>query len=54
MKLSKYEKGNSQPSPGSTESSGGKTPRRNTPRHRVIKLTKIKDRDEILKTIREK
>ena len=24
-------------------------PRRNTPRHTVIKLTKIKDRDKILK-----
>ena len=29
-------------------------PRRNTPRHSVIKLTKIKDRDKILKAIREK
>ena len=29
-------------------------PRRNTPRHTVIKLTKIKDRDKILKPIREK
>ena len=29
-------------------------PRRNTPRHIVIKLTKIKDRDKVLKTTREK
>ena len=29
-------------------------PRRNTPRHIVIKLTKIKDKDKILKSTREK
>ena len=29
-------------------------PRRNTPRHIVIKLTKIKDRDKILKATRGK
>ena len=29
-------------------------PRRNTSRHTVIKLTKIKDRDKILKATREK
>ena len=29
-------------------------PRRNTPRHTVIKLTKIKDRDKMLKATREK
>ena len=29
-------------------------PRRNTPRHSVIKLTKIKDRDKILKEPRGK
>ena len=28
-------------------------PRRNTPRHKGIKLTKIKDRDKILKATRE-
>ena len=28
--------------------------RRNTPRHIVIKLTKIKDKDKILKATREK
>ena len=32
----------------------GINPRRNTPRHTVIKLTRIKDKDEILKAIREK
>ena len=31
----------------------GINPRRNTPRHTVIKLTKIKDRDKILKATRE-
>jgi len=29
-------------------------PEKNTPRHTVIKLTKIKDKDKILKTTREK
>ena len=29
-------------------------PRRNTPRHRVIKLAKIKDKEILLKTAREK
>ena len=29
-------------------------PRRNTPRHLLIKLTKIKDKDKILKAAREK
>ena len=29
-------------------------PRRNTPRHIVIKLTKIKDKDKILEATREK
>ena len=29
-------------------------PRRNTPRHTVIKLTKIKDKDKTLKATREK
>ena len=33
---------------------GRVNPRRNTPRHTVIKLTKIKDRDKILKATREK
>ena len=33
---------------------GRKKPRRNTPRHIVIKLTKIKDRENILKATREK
>ena len=34
--------------------SGRINPRRNTPRHTVIKLTKIKDRDKILKATRGK
>ena len=29
-------------------------PRRNTPRHRLFRLTKIKDRDNILKATRKK
>ena len=29
-------------------------PRRNTPRHIIIKLTKIKDKDKMLKATREK
>ena len=33
---------------------GRRNPRRNTPRHIVIKLRKIKDRDKILKATREK
>ena len=33
---------------------GSVNPRRNTPRHIVIKLTKIKDKDKILKVTREK
>ena len=34
--------------------SGRVNPRRNTPRHIVIKLTKMKHRDKILKATREK
>ena len=34
--------------------SSRKNPRRNTPRHIVIKLTKIKYKDKILKATREK
>ena len=30
------------------------SPRRNTPRHILIKLTKIKDKEKILKAAREK
>ena len=30
------------------------SPRRNTPRHTVIKLTKIKDKEKLLKATREK
>ena len=44
---------NSQPSPGSSESSSRINPKRNPLRHRVIKLTKIKDKDQILKATRE-
>ena len=34
--------------------SGRKNPRRNTPRHIVIKLTKIKDKEKLLKAARGK
>ena len=44
---------NSQPSPGSSESSSRINPKRNPPRHIVIKLTEIKDKDQILKATRE-
>ena len=44
--------GNSHPSPGSTESPIQVNPRRNTPRHIVIELTKIKEK--MLKATREK
>ena len=33
---------------------GRKNPRRNTPRHTVIKFTKIKDNEKLLKATREK
>ena len=33
---------------------GRKNPRRNRPRHIVIKLTKIKDKEKLLKAAREK
>ena len=46
-------KGNSQPSPGSTESRQDK-PKEEYIRHTVIKLTKVKDKDKILKATRGK
>ena len=53
-KLPHHEKANSQPNPGSTESPWQDNPRRNTPRHTIIKLIKIKDKDKILTATREK
>ena len=47
-------KGNSYPSPGSTESPGRINQRRNTPKHIVIKVTKIKDKEKLLKATKEK
>ena len=41
-------------SPGSSESPKEVDPRRNTPRHIIIKLLKIKDKERILKAAREK
>ena len=51
-KIPEHEKGNSQPSPGSTEPQERKT-RGGTHWDTVIKQTKIKDGDEILKATRE-
>ena len=42
LKISLNGKGNSQPSPGSTEPQAGLNPRRKTPRHMLTKMTKIK------------
>ena len=49
-------KGNNQPSSGSTESPRSDKPKEehNRDKHTVIKLTKIKDRDKILKATRGK
>ena len=41
-------------SPGSPESPKKLDPNRNTPRHIIIKLPKIKDKERILKAVREK
>ena len=45
---------NSQSNPGSTESHIKLNPRRNTTRHILIKLSKIKYKEKILKAAREK
>ena len=47
-------KGNSQSSPGAQRVPYRINPRRNTLRHKVIKLTKIKHKEKILKAAREK
>ena len=41
-------------SPGSSESPKKLDPKRNTPRHIIITLAKIKDKERILKAVREK
>ena len=46
-------KGNSQSSPRGTKSPIQDKPRRNTPRHILIKLTKTKHKERILKAARE-
>ena len=46
--------GKSQSSPVSAESTYRVNPRRNTPRHILIKLSKIKYKEQILKAEREK
>ena len=53
-KLPEYTKRNSQSSPGSAESPIQNKWRRNTPRHILIKLSKIKYKEKILKAAREK
>ena len=47
-------KGNSQSSPRGTKSPIQENPRRNTPRHILIKLTMTKHKERILKAAREK
>ena len=54
MKFSQHGKGDSQSSPSGTKSLIQDNPRRNTPRHILIKLTKIKHKERILKAAREK
>ena len=54
-KLPQSGEGNRLPgSPGSPESPKEVGPKRNTPKHIIIKLPKIKDKERILKAAREK
>ena len=53
-KFPQHGKGNNQSSPSGTKSLIQDNPRRNTPRHILIKLTKIKHKERILKAAREK
>ena len=53
-KFPQHEKGNSQWSPRGTRVPCRINPRRNTPRHILIKLTKTKHNERILKAAREK
>ena len=52
-KFPQHGKENSQSSPSSTKSPIQDKPRRNTPRHILIKLTKTKHKEKILKAARE-
>ena len=54
MKELRFGKGNRQISPGSTESPKQMDTKRTTPRHTIIKMTKVKDKERILKAAREK
>ena len=54
MKTSQNGEGNSHPSPRNPESPKQDKPKVNTPRHTLIKLTKIKYKEQILKAPREK
>ena len=56
-KLSQSGKGNRHTSPGSSESpkqDGWSQTKRTTPRHLIIKMPKVKDKERILKAAREK
>ena len=53
LKISQHGKGN-QSSPRGTKSPYRINPRRNTTRHTLIKLTKIKHKEKILKATKEK
>ena len=53
MKTSQNGEGNSHPSPRNPESPKQDKPRRNTPRHILVKLMKIKHKGKILKAARE-
>ena len=53
-KLPEHRTGNSEPSLGKQRVPGNINPRWNTLKHIVIKLTKIKHKDKILKVTREK
>ena len=54
MKTSLKGEGNNYPSPKNPESPKQDNARQNIPRHILIKLMKIKHKEEILKTAREK
>ena len=54
QKLPLHGKGKSHPSPGSAESPRQDKPKENTMRHIVIKLTKIKDKEKLLKAAKLK
>ena len=52
-KNSKYKEGNRYPDTGGTKGPKEDEPNRPTPRH-MVKMSKVKDKEEILKAAREK